>query len=64
VLGFVGKQLELGFGKPIETLARKSEDSGGEFMLDIPSTFTYHTPPVPQDSDVAWHVKKTRNMLR
>ena len=27
-------------------------------MLDIPSTFTYHTPPVPQDSDVAWHGKK------
>lgn len=24
-----------------------------EFMLDIPPSFTYHTPPVPQDSDVA-----------
>lgn len=33
-------------------------------MLDIPPSFTYHTPPVPQDSDVAYCAKKMRNMLR
>ena len=29
-------------------------------MLDIPSSFTYHTPPVPQDSVL----RNMRNMLR
>ena len=33
-------------------------------MLDIPPSFTYHTQPVPQDSDVAKKKKKMRNMLR
>jgi hypothetical protein len=33
-------------------------------MLDIPFSFTYHTPPVPQDSGVAWCASKIRNMLR
>jgi hypothetical protein len=47
-----------------ETLALAATVTRGEFMLDIPSSFTYHTPPVPQDSDVAWCVEKLRNMLR
>lgn len=39
--------------KIIETSALVARANGGEFMLDIPPSFTYHTPPVPQDSDVA-----------
>jgi hypothetical protein len=39
--------------KIIETSALEAMGKEGEFMLDIPLSFTYHTPPVPQDSDVA-----------
>lgn len=39
--------------KIIETSAYVAKAKGEEFMLDIPPSFTYHTPPVPQDSDVA-----------
>ena len=39
--------------KITEMSARMARANGGEFMLDIPFSFTYHTPPVPQDSDVA-----------
>jgi len=40
-------------GKFIETAALAAKAKEREFMLDIPPSFTYHTPPVPQDSDVA-----------
>jgi|JI10StandDraft_1071094.scaffolds.fasta_scaffold00767_23 hypothetical protein len=36
-----------------ETSALAARAKEREFMLDIPPSFTYHTPPVPQDSDVA-----------
>ncbi len=36
-----------------ETSTRVATAKGREFRLDIPPSFTYHTPPVPQDSDVA-----------
>ena len=36
-----------------ETSALVAAVKEREFMLDIPPSFTYHTPPVPQDSDVA-----------
>jgi len=36
-----------------ETSALVAKGKEREFMLDIPPSFTYHTPPVPQDSDVA-----------
>ncbi|WHZ25013.1 MAG: hypothetical protein OJF47_004125 [Nitrospira sp.] len=48
----------------IETSALVAKARKKEFVLDIPFSFTYHTPPVPQDSGVAWCVSKIRNMLR
>ncbi len=39
--------------KIIETSASVAKAKGEEFVLDNPPSFTYHTPPVPQDSDVA-----------
>lgn len=37
----------------ITTLMQEVAGEEVEFVLDIPSTFTYHTPPVSLDSCVA-----------